>query len=421
MEPPPAKRAHRAVTFSVAPGESDVDAAKRRRRQAALKAGISGPLKDALDFDEADVDGGAVFGEESTTNAPEFDEKTGIAIEGFNLESERAEGEFDESGNFIWNRDRARARRSGVVEQDDDDDDEEGGEDGVANAGARKKADRKRDGGSDSEESGDGKDAWLQELDAMAPRERAALQARAKAAAARDDGTGTAVGGGAAAAGVGVGGAASASQTEPESHARSRLLHALVSILIEGETVAGALRRLGGPKDKALSWNVRLKARRAGVAAGAAGDTVGGASGSAAAAPAAAAPQSTALSTEFIAVTEAADALLRGGLTSIFTMSRRDLSLELSDALAEAGLSRSYFLEKQKEPIPAAAAGVSVGRALPAGEYEYTWAGGDGTVFGPFASEQLNAWASAGFFVQRLPLLRLRGGAEFVPLVDLTR
>lgn len=308
----------------------------------------------------------------------EFDE-AGVAFEPFNLKAERSEGYFDESGEYV----------------------------------RKKKGDEEPD-------------AWLDDLDAMNPRERRALQEQARKVHRGD------------AAGVGAGSKGAEDEEEEEedgkesdtgdeggvgqtveadntpaglARARAKLLEACVRLLKEGETVASALRRYGGQ-----GGHTRDMA-------------------------------------SFNTLTEAADGLVDSeGLSEVYTMDRRALKMELADALGDAELpeeEQAAILRGASSAVAGTGAGAGAASSegggglttaqptagamprLPAGKmWEYTWpagssaAAGSGVgqagLFGPFDSEGMNAWMVAGYFSVAQPLVREVGqGTDFRPLVDM--
>jgi len=248
-------------------------------------------------------------------------------------------------------------------------------------------------------------DAWLDGLDTLHPVVRRTLQEEAKRGRARGGagGGGDALMSGEGEEDAGEGG----SEGEDEGEglggpARARLLETCVRMLRTGETVAAGLRRLSG------------------VRFGTQGKRAGGGE------------QPSRDKASFDALTEAADGLVsRAGLTELYGLDKRALSLELADALADSGLEpeaqatvlraanagerappqAAPLLPPFPSPSPQAAL-----PALPTGRtWEYRWSDAAGSeVFGPFPSEGLNAWAAAGFFAARVPELRQLGCAHFL-------
>ena len=268
----------------------------------------------------------------------EFNE-AGEAFEPFNLRSERDEGFFDASGNYHWKK-----------------------------------------------KTAEDYDPWLEELDAMDPKERKRLQETA----ART--TGTSAGEGDDDDDEEDGGGKGGDDDEnlpPEAEAEdlpatTRVAHLtkLYEHVTDGETVAAVLRRLGA-------------ASRAAVKA----------AGKGSAEP----PKEK---VEFEAVTDAADALLTNGMVDVYTANRRTLLLELNDARDDAGLPpiREAVAAVAEAPAAAATAAPSsssssaAAAALPAYDsvdkrWQYKWSLDAGAEsYGPFTSAEMAAWKAAGYF-----------------------
>lgn len=267
--------------------------------------------------------------------------EAGQAYEPFNLRRERTEGYFDESGNYVWNKVTAEER-----------------------------------------------DPWLEELDAMAPKQRVELQS----AAAKAAGVSLRAAGGAGddeqsddASGDGEG----ANEEDDASSAalaparRVEHLRTLLDGLEEGESVAAALRRLGKREPSSSGGAGRGKAQPRDLAA-------------------------------FNRVTEAADALLAAGLVDVYTMKQRELNFELRDAEAEAGAltgTRGTMAAGSTSSTTA-----MMGMVPPAGggQWEYKWSlEPDAQSFGPFSAAHMAAWVQAGFFSSAQPVyVRRIGGAQ---------
>lgn len=348
------------------------------------------------DADGGDGAGGVkqlkhVRGERDTRPAEEFNE-AGDAFEPFHLRQEREEGYFDDGGNYVW----------------------------------KKK---------DAEDN----DPWLDSLDAMDPRERSKMQTAAKSyhagAVEGDDDSSTAGAGGRRTAGGASeskrrgGGDDGSSLDSDDAGAEEtpvemvpmrkvELMLALRQRLNDGETVAAALRRLGGkaPLSAAAQAAARRKAAAASAAAGSAA-----ASGSApAAAEASEAPPRDMKS--FNKLTEAADELLSSGETDVYGWTRKDVTWQLEDACEQAGLDVATVLrsglaqpgagpssaESAAASAPAAVNDGAVGVAVPQDDgrqWEYKTVDEPGAeVFGPYSTAMLSAWRAAGYFGPERPI-----------------
>lgn len=277
----------------------------------------------------------------------EFNE-AGDAFEPFHLRGEREDGHFDAGGNFVW---------------------------------------KKRGGGDE--------DAWLAGLDAMDPRERAALQKAAAAkqrseeragrAAGTSGGagsaqkrarTGTGPGGEGAAGLVGVqeskggdsdSGSDSGSDDDDDDDGageglqprhRLRVLLTLRELMRDGETVAAALRRLSG-RDAAVAG---AAAKRKGSAA--ASGAAASADSAASAASASGSAGSSRDMASFYRLTEAADALLSGGgEPGVYSWRPVDVVDKIDDVCEELGIDPREALRG----AAAAAAAALTGAAAEAG------------------------------------------------------
>lgn len=291
-----------------------------------------------------------------------FDEE-GQAFEPFNLRSERNEGFFDESGNYTWKK-----------------------------------------------KTAEDYDPWLDELDAMDPKERKRLQeiaARKAGAGGRGDGEDDDEDEGSSKGGDDV-------PPEPEAEdlpATARVAHlsVLYTSVREGETVAGALRRLGATS--------RASTKAAGKGA-----------------------PKTQEALDFDALTEAADALLTNGMVDIYSTQRRALLLELNDARDDAGLPPVREVAAASASVPSAppvvlAAPPAVAFDTTVRRWEYRWGAPEGNsgangsggtsdsagaaapaAYGPYTSAEMAAWRAAGYFAGRPVFVRdLQAAAASAP------
>jgi len=317
-----------------------------------------------------------VRGEQRGRGGPDFNE-TGDAFEPFHLRNEREEGHFTEAGDFVW-------KKKAVEDQD----------------------------------------PWLDSLDAMDPRERAAMQTRAASGLAslssgagaasavgshrqarttgkdddEDDGDDEDASDGSAAA-LGEGGLAPAERVRALACIRDLLLAAAAD-----ETVTGALRRLSGG------------------GGGGRGVSRGRAGGGAAAGPSSARDMAA-----FNRLTEAADRLISAGVSDVYGWRRKDVTWALEDACDQAGIDpRTVLASQQPQPPnlhqqllesaatvasapPDAAvtltAADSSATAASEGAWEYKWDLATGApAFGPFPWSTLRAWGAAGFFSAARPI-----------------
>jgi len=328
-------------------GDDDDDGGSGSRRAAAVEGD---------DEDEDDEEGGRrrggrrvkalsrVAGEARGAPTAAFNE-AGDAMEPFHLRQEREDGYFDEFGDYRWKK-----------------------------------------------KSAEDRDAWLEEMDAIAPAQRAAWQATAAAAAPAsggggggdddDSSDGSSEGSRGEAAGrKGDGGGSDDGDETDMAAAKAAWYDTLLAAVEGSETVAGALRRLGKPPPPA-----------------------------AAASAAAPVPPRRRDMTVFNAVTEAADGLLRSGVVDVYTMTRRALVMEANDVRADAGLPPVRLADAAAPapaaPVPVSApAPVAVAAVEPAAAagverwWKYKWSEAAGAEeFGPFPASQLAAWRAAGFF-----------------------
>jgi len=330
----------------------------------------------------------------------DFDEK-GEQFTSFNLSEEREEdGYFDEkSGSFVWKkREAARARRSGL--KTDEDEEEEEDEEGIRPTKIVRGHKKSTSGGEGDEEddSDTEKDAWLDGLTDMEGAERRRIQLEARKAQSQRIAKQQSI---------------EEILSDPPHIQRALALHTLWRFLLAEEDVASALRRLGGS-----SKNVRRPKKQTFIELVSPQEP-----------PIKEAPRDL---TVFNKVTEAADLLLRNSMTTVFSLTRRKAGLEISDALADAGLSRAQFDAllvsrglTENAPVPAIppslAAPTSPPLLLPVGiSYEFMWAGDtSGKVHGPEPAENMNAWLSAGYFSMQAALFReAGGGGGWEPLHD---
>ena len=152
----------------------------------------------------------------------EEDEAGGVRITPFNLEEERREGTFDEAGHFVSNK-RAAARRrrerrdaGGGGDDDDDDDDED------------------NDGGGDGDGKGEEADRWLEGVevaDIAKIRERRIKEMEARQRQ-REQENGDAI------------------PAQLNESSRARLKAEMMRVMMRGETVGAAIRRLGNATNK---------------------------------------------------------------------------------------------------------------------------------------------------------------------------
>jgi hypothetical protein len=196
--------------------------------------------------------------------------------------------------------------------------------------------------------------------------------------------------------GGGGGGHGGEGPSDPPALQRALALQALSHLLHEVEDVSGALRRTTKPPKDMASFN---------------------------------------------AITEAADLLLRGGMTSSYTLTKRKAGLELSEALADAGMNRGQFealltsrgiahggggakqaqaqgqgqVQQQQQqhyhqPPPS--------RVLPSDvEYEFRWLADPTSTVHTAKADTINAWLAVGYFAQQQALFRVLGrGGDWEPL-----
>ena len=200
---------------------------------------------------------------------------------------------------------------------------------------------------------------------------------------------------------------------DPPALQRALALHTLWRYLVDEEDVAAALRRLCGVVGAPKGGRGFRKQRQQSLEAQGGGMMQEDSHSSA--------KQPPRDLTVFNKVTEAADLLLRKSMTSVYTLTKRKAGLEISEALADAGLSRAQFesllvarglQQQQQSPPPAAALAAPPARLLPLGvSYEFMWQGdSSGTVHGPQSAENMNVWLGAGYFSVQRALYRVAGG-----------
>ena len=390
-------------------------------------------------------DPGEEFSEVHGGPTVDFDEG-GEEFVAFNMDAEKEEdGHFDEgTGAFVWKkREEARARRAGMKEdldEEEEDEDREDEEKGGGKVGVKKrpfvKGGRRAaaaDSEGEEEESEEervsgvrGGDAWLDDLNSLSGAERQRLQTEARQAQERRRLAAAGGGGGSVGASGSAGGSSGAAEPgDSPALLRALSLHTLVTLLRGEETVAAALRRLGGGAGGGKGRNSwKKKAAQGG----------GGAA-------AAAQPEGTRDMPSFNALTDASDALLRTGVASVYDFTKRKAVLELSESLADAGLSRAKFDGVLAARGLAGVAGAS-GAAAPAGapadpasaaqdpgstgstgasaapplfpsnasvRWEFKWVrDASEAVHGPFDSVAMNAWQA--HFQQEPVMVRPIGG-----------
>jgi hypothetical protein len=137
----------------------------------------------------------------------------------------------------------------------------------------------------------------------------------------------------------------------------------------------------------------------------------------------------------FNRLTEAADALLAGGMTDIYSDNKRALEMELRQEEKEAGAAAPTgpsSAAAASGPSSAASASASAPAAAAAAktnkQWRYRWvaddiaptsdsngapaaaaaADGGGEEFGPFTSAQMATWRAAGYFSMPVPGKRLQ-------------
>ncbi len=356
------------------PRDRSLDVSVARAARAAARKGAPPPSAVSA-FDDDGGGGGGCGG----APPPEFDGD--VPLDAFTMEGDEEEGHFDpETGTFVFAAReeafaRRAARRGGLRATEDE---EEGEAEGLA-AGGGEEGGEGDDSGEEGGAGGGGGDAWLAELTSMAPSARRALQERARTQQAAREAAEAARGGG------GGGGG------DPLPLRRALALHALAQRLQEGEDVSGALRRLsGGGGGGGGGWQ---RKRGGGGGGGAAATGVGRDMAA------------------FDVVTEAADALLRDGLAGVYSLNKRRATMEVSEALADAGMARSAFeallaarglaaAPAPPPPPPQQQQQQLQQQRLPPGrEFVFRWANdAAGVLHGPFSSAEMDAWAAAGYF-----------------------
>jgi hypothetical protein len=372
-----------------APRDRGSEVLDARAARAALRRGVQG----------LDDDGGGAGG--AAPPPAEFDGD--VPLEAFAVDGDEEEGHFDpETGTFVFAAREAAfarraARRSGLRATEDEEEGEAEGGGGRGGGGGGDDDDDDEEDGEGGGAGGGAGDAWMADLTAMAPGARRAMQEAARAQQAAREAAAAASGGGG-----GGGGEAAAGDAPPLR--RALALHALAQRLQEGEDVAGALRRLSGGGGGGGAW----RRKRA-----------GGGEGAAAAGAAAAAAAGGRDMAAFDAVTEASDALLRDGLASVFSLNKRRAALEVSEALADVGMTRAAFEALlaarglSAPPPPPPPPPPAPPRLLPPGrEFVLRWASdASGALHGPFQSAEMDAWAAAGYFAAQPAEVARKGPA----------